>query len=217
MLIPRGSRSHSVPASSREEAQTFETTEDLTARWSWNDLRVRRRRPAPLTPEDLRERSELYVAGTANALSVGDRLLFVFGGGSGGPADAEGGRRLRRFRAAAAAAGDADPYRPGRRQHRPGPAGVAAPDPGRTGRGAAAVDHTGRRQPQSEAGGQRAGRGVRRAGAGSRCGRTSICWTPPRRSPGGWKNPWSGWRRRGRWPSPTRRAPPGSSGWPPCS
>ncbi|SEQ39561.1 putative baseplate assembly protein [Streptomyces radiopugnans] len=90
VLIPRGSRSHSVPASSREEAQTFETTEDLTARWSWNDLRVRRRRPAPLTPEDLRERSELYVAGTANALSAGDRLLFVFGGGSGGPADAEG-------------------------------------------------------------------------------------------------------------------------------
>lgn len=84
VLIPRGSRSHSVPASSREEAQTFETTEDLTARWSWNDLRVRRRRPAPLTHEDLRERSELYVAGTANALSVGDRLLFVFGGDSSG-------------------------------------------------------------------------------------------------------------------------------------
>ncbi|MBN3929942.1 putative baseplate assembly protein [Streptomyces verrucosisporus] len=99
VLIPRGSRSHSVPASSREEAQTFETTEDLTARWSWNDLRVRRRRPAPLTHEDLRERSELYVAGTANALSVGDRLLFVFGGaGPQGPGAPEGpagsGRRL---------------------------------------------------------------------------------------------------------------------------
>ncbi|GAA2416588.1 hypothetical protein GCM10010420_53530 [Streptomyces glaucosporus] len=84
--IPRGSRSLSVPASAEEEAQTFETDEDLTARWSWNDLKVRRRRPAPLTPEDLRERSELYVAGTANALSVGDRLLFVFSGdGSGAP------------------------------------------------------------------------------------------------------------------------------------
>ncbi|MFP8940135.1 putative baseplate assembly protein [Streptomyces fenghuangensis] len=99
VLIPRGSRSHSVPASSREEAQTFETTEDLTARWSWNDLRVRRRRPAPLTHEDLRERSELYVAGTANGLSVGDRLLFVFGGDGpeapGGPGDSAGsGRRL---------------------------------------------------------------------------------------------------------------------------
>ncbi|MFH0245626.1 putative baseplate assembly protein [Streptomyces sp. HK10] len=96
VLIPRGSRSRSVPASSREEAQTFETTEDLTARWSWNDLRARRRRPAPLNPEDLRQRSELYVAGTANALSVGDRLLFVFGGdGPEEPADPAGsGRRL---------------------------------------------------------------------------------------------------------------------------
>ncbi|MDG9700687.1 putative baseplate assembly protein [Streptomyces sp. DH37] len=79
VLIPRGSRSHSVPASSREEAQTFETSEDLTARWSWNELKVRRRRPAPLTPGDLSERSEIHVAGTANALSAGDRLLFVFG------------------------------------------------------------------------------------------------------------------------------------------
>ncbi|GAA2431354.1 putative baseplate assembly protein [Streptomyces macrosporus] len=86
VTIPRGSRSLSVPASSEEEAQTFETTEDLTARWSWNHLAVRRRRPAPLTFEDLRERSEVYVAGTANALSVGDRLLFVFSGdGSGAP------------------------------------------------------------------------------------------------------------------------------------
>lgn len=86
VLIPRGARSHSVPASSQEEPQTFETAEDLTARWSWNALAVRRRRPAPLTPEDLRERSEVYVAGTANALSPGDRLLFVFNrDGSAGP------------------------------------------------------------------------------------------------------------------------------------
>ncbi|MEU8348632.1 putative baseplate assembly protein [Streptomyces sp. NPDC048845] len=78
VLIPRGSRSHSVPSASEEDAQTFETDEDLVARWSWNQLAVRRRRPALLTPEDLRERSELRVAGTANSLSPGSRLLFVF-------------------------------------------------------------------------------------------------------------------------------------------
>ncbi|MET8677345.1 putative baseplate assembly protein [Streptomyces sp. NPDC004647] len=78
--IPRGSRSHSVPAASEEDSQTFETSEDLTARWDWNELKVRRRRPMLLTPDDLRTRSELYVAGTANSLHTGDQLLFVFSG-----------------------------------------------------------------------------------------------------------------------------------------
>ncbi|MGP3950444.1 putative baseplate assembly protein [Streptomyces sp. 7N604] len=78
VLIPRGARSHSVPAASDEDAQTYETGEDLTARWDWNDLKVRRRRPMLLTPEDLRERAELFFAGTANALQTGDKLLFVF-------------------------------------------------------------------------------------------------------------------------------------------
>ncbi|MFI1966310.1 putative baseplate assembly protein [Streptomyces pathocidini] len=87
VLIPRGSRSHSVPAASGEDAQTFETSEDLTARWEWNELTVRRRRPALLAPEDLRERPELFFAGTSTALRTGDRLLFVFDSrGDGDPA-----------------------------------------------------------------------------------------------------------------------------------
>ncbi|WP_079063847.1 putative baseplate assembly protein [Streptomyces sp. NRRL F-4489] len=77
--IPRGARSHSVPAGPGEESQTFETDEDLTARWSWNELAVRRRRPALLTPGDLTTRPELLVAGTATGLTTGDRLLFDFG------------------------------------------------------------------------------------------------------------------------------------------
>ncbi|WP_069814590.1 putative baseplate assembly protein [Streptomyces sp. TP-A0874] len=92
VLIPRGSRSHSVPASSEEATHTFETAEDLTARWSWNELAVRRRRPAPLTPDDLRERSEIHVASTTTGLSVGDQLLFVFGGDAA--EDEEHGGRL---------------------------------------------------------------------------------------------------------------------------
>ncbi|MFE7295366.1 putative baseplate assembly protein [Streptomyces sp. NPDC057579] len=79
VVIPRGARSHSVPAGSDEESQTFETDEDLTARWAWNELRVRHRRPALLTAEDLVKRPELLVAGTSTGLTVGDRLLFDFG------------------------------------------------------------------------------------------------------------------------------------------
>ncbi|MGV9847822.1 putative baseplate assembly protein [Streptomyces sp. NPDC003442] len=78
VTIPRGAISHSVPAASDEESQTFETSEDLTARWAWNELAVRRRRPALIGPGDLRRRSELLVSGTSLGLSVGDKLLFVF-------------------------------------------------------------------------------------------------------------------------------------------
>ncbi|MGW1375390.1 putative baseplate assembly protein [Streptomyces sp. NPDC002446] len=80
VVIPRGARSHSVPAATGEESQTFETAEDLTARWAFNDLKVRRRRPALLVPEDLAKRSELFVAGTSASLQTGDQLLFDFGG-----------------------------------------------------------------------------------------------------------------------------------------
>ncbi len=79
VVIPRGARSHSVPASADEESQTFETSRDLTARWDWNELKVRRRRPSLVTPADLERRSELFVEGTATSLQTGDQLLFVFG------------------------------------------------------------------------------------------------------------------------------------------
>lgn len=84
VLIPRGARSHSVPASADEESLTFETSRDLSARWDFNELKVRRRRPSLVTPGDLERRSELFVAGTANSLQVGDQLLFVFGERAGG-------------------------------------------------------------------------------------------------------------------------------------
>ncbi|MFE1770462.1 putative baseplate assembly protein [Streptomyces sp. NPDC059008] len=80
VVVPRGARSHSVPAATGEESQTFETDEELTARWAWNELKVRRRRPALLVAEDLAQRSELYVAGTHTSLQTGDQLLFDFGG-----------------------------------------------------------------------------------------------------------------------------------------
>ncbi|MFC9503933.1 putative baseplate assembly protein [Streptomyces sp. NPDC057002] len=84
VLIPRGARSHSVPANADEASLTFETARDLTARWDFNELKVRRRRPSLLTPQDLEKRSELFVEGTALSLQTGDQLLFVFGEGAGG-------------------------------------------------------------------------------------------------------------------------------------
>ncbi|MGW1024861.1 putative baseplate assembly protein [Streptomyces sp. NPDC002577] len=84
VLIPRGARSHSVPASADEESLTFETRRDLTARWDFNELKVRRRMPSLVTPQDLERRSELFVEGTANSLQTGDQLLFVFGERAGG-------------------------------------------------------------------------------------------------------------------------------------
>ncbi|MEH0422073.1 putative baseplate assembly protein [Streptomyces sp. B21-083] len=84
VLIPRGARSNSVPASADEQSQTFETSRDLTARWDWNELKVRRRRPSLLTPQDLESRSEIFVEGTVNSLRTGEQLLFVFGEQAGG-------------------------------------------------------------------------------------------------------------------------------------
>ncbi|MEU9578111.1 putative baseplate assembly protein [Streptomyces chilikensis] len=84
VLVPRGARSHSVPASADERALTFETSRDLTARWDWNELEVRRRRPALITPEDLERRSRIFVEGTTVSLRPGEPLLFVFGERAGG-------------------------------------------------------------------------------------------------------------------------------------
>ncbi|MBC2900143.1 putative baseplate assembly protein [Streptomyces cupreus] len=84
VLIPRGARSHSVPASAEEESLTFETRRDLMARWDFNELKVRRRRPSLMTPSELERRSEIFVEGTANSLQTGDQLLFVFGEQAGG-------------------------------------------------------------------------------------------------------------------------------------
>ncbi|MFF2505713.1 putative baseplate assembly protein [Streptomyces sp. NPDC058067] len=84
VVIPRGARSHSVPAAADEESQTFETGQDLKARWDWNELKVRRRRASLVTPEDVERRSELFVEGADNSLRTGDQLLFVFEEKAGG-------------------------------------------------------------------------------------------------------------------------------------
>ena len=77
VTIPRGARAQSVPGPG-EDPQSFETAEDLPARWAWNDLPVRRRRPFQLTAQQLARRTRIFAAGTANNVRPGDQLLFVF-------------------------------------------------------------------------------------------------------------------------------------------
>ncbi|WP_199439400.1 putative baseplate assembly protein [Umezawaea beigongshangensis] len=78
VVVPRGARAQSVPGPG-EDPQSFETSEDLVARSSWNDLAVRTRRPYQLTIDDLDERESVVVAGVTTNLKPGDRLLYVFG------------------------------------------------------------------------------------------------------------------------------------------
>lgn len=83
VLIPRGARSNSVPASADEQSQTFETSRDLTARWDWNELKVRRRRPSP-HPRGSGDALRTLRRGDRELLQAGDQLLFVFGERAGG-------------------------------------------------------------------------------------------------------------------------------------
>jgi predicted phage baseplate assembly protein len=76
--IPRGSRAQSVPGPG-EEPQAFETMEELPARHSWNELRVRLRSPYQLTFDGVLKRDNVHAAGVATNLKPGDRLLYVFG------------------------------------------------------------------------------------------------------------------------------------------
>ncbi|MEU4768762.1 putative baseplate assembly protein [Actinosynnema sp. NPDC023794] len=80
--VPRGARAQSVPGPG-EEPQAFESVEDLVARHSWNNLRVRTSRPYQLTADDLRDRRAVQLQGVTTNLKPGDRLLFVFGSEAG--------------------------------------------------------------------------------------------------------------------------------------
>jgi predicted phage baseplate assembly protein len=76
-LIPKGARVNSVPAGPGEQMQTFETSEPLAARYQWNQLKPRMARP--LTIEQFRRTSQLWLAGTATGLKPNDVLLIQAG------------------------------------------------------------------------------------------------------------------------------------------
>ncbi|WP_370949863.1 putative baseplate assembly protein [Amycolatopsis sp. cg5] len=76
--IPQGARAQSVPGPG-EEPQSFESMDELAARWSWNDLKVRQRQPFQLTKTGMDTRTNVQLAGVSNNIKPGDRLLYVFG------------------------------------------------------------------------------------------------------------------------------------------
>jgi len=75
--IPEGSRAQSIPAPG-ETAQSFETSEALTAHVEWNDLGVRRTRPQDIDFDGVLALEQLTVEGTSSGLIAGDKLLFEF-------------------------------------------------------------------------------------------------------------------------------------------
>jgi len=78
VTISRGTRAQSIPAPG-QDAQSFESSDDLLARWSWNDLQVRMRQPVQITSAGLPTLSQVSLSGTSTSLKRGNRLLFVFG------------------------------------------------------------------------------------------------------------------------------------------
>jgi predicted phage baseplate assembly protein len=71
ITIPKGSRSQSVPGDG-ELPQSFETSDDLVARFSWNNLQVRLTQPQRITAET----RIIYLKGQPN-LKPGDPLLII--------------------------------------------------------------------------------------------------------------------------------------------
>lgn len=96
--IPAGSKAQSIPARKDEQAQTFETSEDIDARGAWNALKPRMSRPQRITidqigfiEEDAGKRPALvdnvltitsvWIDGTDKQFQPRDPLLFVFDAG----------------------------------------------------------------------------------------------------------------------------------------
>lgn len=77
VVIPVGSRVQSVPGPG-EMPQTFETSEDLEARYSWSKLRPRLTRPTRITSGTLDALATLYFSGMTTNLKANDRLVPVF-------------------------------------------------------------------------------------------------------------------------------------------
>ncbi|MBZ5506414.1 MAG: putative baseplate assembly protein [Acidobacteriia bacterium] len=79
VMIPAGSRSQSVPVQgSGELPQSFETSDDLTARAEWNNLQVRLTQPQDISWTEVLSTNEIYLKAPGPSLKTGDLLLLVF-------------------------------------------------------------------------------------------------------------------------------------------
>jgi predicted phage baseplate assembly protein len=83
--IPRGARAQSVPGPG-ELPQTFETSEELLARASWNVLRPQQTQPTAMDSATADALGTVYLAGITTGLRPNDRMLAVFAPATGGQA-----------------------------------------------------------------------------------------------------------------------------------
>jgi predicted phage baseplate assembly protein len=85
--ISAGAHAQSVPAGPGELPQTFETSDDLEASSSWNNLQVRLTQPQKITCDNLPAGTgwdkikTIYFEGTATNLKPNDPLVIVCAGG----------------------------------------------------------------------------------------------------------------------------------------
>lgn len=79
-IIPAGTRAQSLPGPG-ELPQSFETAEKITARATWNALKLRTSRPQLLRQEIIEAKGFLYFKGTNTGLEVGVPLLIDYSGG----------------------------------------------------------------------------------------------------------------------------------------
>ncbi len=75
--IPAGSKAQSIPARKDEQAQTFETSEDIEARGAWNALKPRMSRPQTVLVDNVLTITSVWVDGTDKQFQPRDPLLFV--------------------------------------------------------------------------------------------------------------------------------------------
>ena len=78
ITIPAGTRAQSVPASSTETAQTFETSGDLAARAELNAMTARASVPQEISPANVLNIETVWLKGTGLNLKASDMLLFAF-------------------------------------------------------------------------------------------------------------------------------------------
>jgi len=76
--IPAGSKAQSIPARKDEQAQTFETSEDIEARGAWNALKPRMSRPQTVLVDNVLTITSVWIDGTDKQFQPRDPLLFVF-------------------------------------------------------------------------------------------------------------------------------------------
>ncbi len=79
--IPKGTQALSIPPQGKFP-QTFETSDDITARREWNAIRVKTGGPQVVSTSN----SEVYLSGTTTNLQPGDHVLFVTGTSAGSQA-----------------------------------------------------------------------------------------------------------------------------------